>query len=65
MHTDIEATANKLACDPRISDYDFWRSLRNLNNEIFVIANNKRPIPIEMLRWRVILRQARSKRGVA
>ncbi|MGF7004859.1 hypothetical protein [Aminobacter sp. BE322] len=64
MHTDIEATASRLACDPRISDYDFWRSLRNLNNEIFEIANNNGPIPIEMLRWRVILRQARSKRGV-
>jgi hypothetical protein len=60
---DIEALSAKLAADPRISDYDFWRSLKNLNNEIFQIANSNEPIPFDMLRWRAILKQARSKRG--
>ena len=49
--------------DERISDYEFWRSLKNLNNEIFEIANSNEPIPFEMVRWRAILKQARSKRG--
>ena len=62
---DIEATADRLAADERISDYEFWRSLKNLNNEIFEIANSNEPIPFEMVRWRAILKQARSKRGHA
>jgi hypothetical protein len=60
---DIKGTSDRLAADERISDYEFWRSLKNLNNEIFEIANNNEPIPFEMIRWRAILKQARSKRG--
>ncbi|RWO87742.1 MAG: hypothetical protein E5Y65_11205 [Mesorhizobium sp.] len=65
MKTDIKVEADKLAADPRISDYDFWRSLKNLNYEIFSIANNNEPIPFAMIRWRAILKQARMKRGQA
>ncbi len=65
MKIDIEAASAKLAADPRISDYDFWRSLKNLNNEIFQIASSNEPIPMDMIRWRAILKQARSKRGHA
>ncbi|TIN09125.1 hypothetical protein [Mesorhizobium sp.] len=65
MKTDIKVEADKLAADPRISDYDFWRSLKNLNYEIFTIANNNEPIPFAMIRWRAILKQARIKRGHA
>jgi len=54
-----------LAADSRITDYDFWRSLKNVNNEIFHIANNNEPIPFDMIRWRAILKQARMKRGHA
>ena len=63
MKIDIKVEADRLAADPRISDYDFWRSLKNLNNEIFHIANSNEPIPMDMIRWRAILKQARSKRG--
>ncbi|PAQ07289.1 hypothetical protein [Mesorhizobium temperatum] len=65
MKTDIKVEADKLAADQRITDYDFWRSLKNLNNEIFHIANNNEPIPFAMIRWRAILKQARMKRGHA
>jgi hypothetical protein len=63
MRIDIEKASDRLADDPRLTDYDFWRSLKNLNNEIFHIANNNDPIPLDMIRWRVILKQARVKRG--
>ena len=63
MKIDIETAADRLAHDPAISDYDFWRSLKNLNNKLFEIANNNEPIPMEMIRWRAILNQARAKRG--
>lgn len=65
MKTDIEAVSERLAADSRISDYDFWRSLKNIDNRIFEIANNNEPIPFDMVRWRSILKQARSKRGRA
>lgn len=63
MKIDIETAADRLAHDPEISDYDFWRSLKNLNNKLFEIANSNEPIPMEMIRWRAILNQARAKRG--
>lgn len=63
MTIDIETAADRLAHDPAISDYDFWRSLKNLNNRLFEIANSNEPIPMEMIRWRAILNQARAKRG--
>ena len=63
MRIDIEATSDRLAADYRITDYDFWRSLKNVDNEIFQIANSNEPIPMDMIRWRAILKQARTKRG--
>lgn len=65
MTIDIKAAAEKLAADPRITDYDFWRSLKNLNNEIFHIASNKQPIPFAMVCWRAILKQPCSRRGLS
>ena len=65
MKTDIKVEVDRLAADPRVTDYDFWRSLKNVNNEIFQIANNNEPIPFDMIRWRAILKQARMKRGHA
>lgn len=62
MKLDINEMSEKLARDPGISDYDFWRTLKNLNNEIFYIANNNDPIPMELIRWRAILNKARAKR---
>lgn len=65
MQIDTATTSEKLASDPRLTDYDFWRSLKNLENEIFQFSASRRPIPIEMLRWRRILIEARSRRGYA
>jgi hypothetical protein len=64
MKIDINEMSEKLARDPSISDYDFWRTLKNLNNEIFHIANNNDPIPMELIRWRAVLNKARSKRKI-
>ena len=51
---DIHAAAEKLASDPGFTDYDFWRTLKNLDYEIFQRAASNQPIPIDMLRWRRI-----------
>jgi hypothetical protein len=62
MKLDILAAADRLADDQRITDYDFWRMLKNLDNEIFRANSAREPIPFEAVRWRAILRQARSMR---
>ena len=62
MKIDIHATAEKLASDPGLTDYDFWRTLKNLEYAIFERESSKQPIPIDMLRWRRILRRARRRR---
>ena len=62
MRNDIQATADELAADSRLTDYDFWRMLKNLEYEIFQRANGSQPIPFDMLRWRRILKRAHSKR---
>jgi len=61
----VKMEAERLAADPRVSDYDFWRSLRNVDNRIFEISAKGQPIPFDMVRWRAILKQARSRRGYA
>jgi len=63
MKQDIGAVAHQLADDQRITDYDFWRALKNLENEIYRISGARQPIPMEMIRWRAIIRQARNRRG--
>lgn len=59
----VRLEAERLAADPRLSDYDFWRSLKNLENRIFEITASREPIPFDMIRWRAILKQARSRRS--
>lgn len=58
MNKDIRTIAERLARDPKLSEYDFWRSIKNIDNALFQIANNNRPIPIDMIRWRAILNRA-------
>lgn len=62
MTTDIHAAAEKLASDPRLTDYDLWRTLTNIDSEILRISAGKQPIPIDMVRWRRVVKRARSKR---
>ncbi len=62
MKIDINELSERLAADPNLTDYDFWRTLKNLDNEILDIANNNDPIPMELIRWRAVLNRARTKR---
>jgi hypothetical protein len=62
MKIDTEKLASELASDNKLSDYDFWRALKTVNNEIFTMSRNNAPIPIEVVRLRAILKKARAKR---
>jgi hypothetical protein len=63
MRLDILGEADRLAEDPHLTDYDFWRMLKNVDYEIFRADSAGEPIPFEAIRWRAILRQARSRRS--
>ncbi|MVA97173.1 hypothetical protein GN330_07920 [Nitratireductor sp. CAU 1489] len=62
MTTNVQALARALARDRGFSDYDFWRAKNNLENAIHAIAGRNEPIPIDYLRWRAVVRQARDIR---
>lgn len=64
MKLDIRTEVDRLAENPHVSDYDFWRTLKNLENEIFQLETRREPIPFELVRWRAIVRRARYRRGV-
>ncbi|WP_187971499.1 hypothetical protein [Aquibium microcysteis] len=62
MPNDINRLSRRLAQSPLVTDYDFWRALRDLNDEIYALAKRAEPVPIEILRLRATLRRERAAR---
>lgn len=62
MAIDLNGLSEELARDPDVTDYDFWRAIKTLDNEIFRLTATDAPLPIDILRRREILRRARRKR---
>lgn len=62
MKADIDKLSEELASDSSVTDYDFWKAIRTLNDRIFVLDRSRSPIPIQFLRLRAVLRKARAKR---
>ena len=62
MRLDITTETERLARDPRLSDYDFWRTLKNIETELYAYESRREPIPFDLIRWRRIVRAARSRR---
>lgn len=62
MRLDIATETDRLVHDPRLSDYDFWRTLKNIDTELFGYETRREPIPFDLIRWRRIVRAARSRR---
>ena len=62
MNIDIDRLSKRLADDRTISDYDFWRASKNINQALYMIERYRLPIPIDVLRARNIIRQARKRR---
>ena len=62
MKIDVAQLSSRLASDHSISDYDFWRALKTINNELYRIERLRLPIPMKMIYAREILKTARRKR---
>lgn len=62
MKVDVKRISERLARDPGLSDYDFWRALKSLDDELYRIEIRRRPIPIDLVFARAILRRARENR---
>jgi hypothetical protein len=62
MNIDIERLSKRLAVDKNLSDYDFWRASKTINQALYMIERYRLPIPIDVLRARNIIRQARKRR---
>ncbi|APH72255.1 hypothetical protein [Aquibium oceanicum] len=60
--TDVNRISDRLANDPLVTDYDFWRAIKDVEYEIHSADTSGSPIPIDLLQWRKILRKAQSKR---
>jgi hypothetical protein len=65
MNIDIEKLSKRLAADTPISDYDFWRASKTINQVLYMIERYGLPVPIDVLRARKIVRQARNKRTLS
>lgn len=52
-----------LACDERLSDYDFWRALRSVEDELYRCQRLGKPVPIDLVYARRILNAARGLRS--
>jgi len=65
MTSDINHLSQRIAQNPLASDYDFWRALRDLNDEIYAITKREDPIPIGLLQLRATLRRGRAARLLA
>jgi hypothetical protein len=59
---DVNRLTDRLAADPRITDYDLWRALRDLDDALYALDRSGDPIPIDVLRLRAAVRRTRAKK---
>lgn len=62
MKIDVKELAERLALDRRLSDYDFWRAQKSIEDALYRTERMHQPIPIDLVYAREILRKARRRR---
>jgi hypothetical protein len=62
MAVDINRLSNQLAANRSITDYDFWRASKTINDALYLLEKHGSPIPMEVIQVRRIIKQARLKR---
>ena len=62
MKLDIATMSARLASDGRLSDYDFWRAIKMIEDELYQIERRGKPIPMQMIHARHVLKLARDSK---
>lgn len=62
MKLDLADMSARLASDDTITDYDFWRAIRMLDDELYRAERGGRPIPMQLIYARQALRSAHASR---
>jgi hypothetical protein len=62
MKIDFRMISARLAADEELTDYDFWRAIKMIENELYRIERERLPIPMQILHARHILKTARAQR---
>ncbi|EKF20826.1 hypothetical protein [Nitratireductor pacificus] len=62
MNAEARELSETLARSAEISDYDFWRALKSLDDELYSLERKREPIPIDLIFIRAIVRSARQQR---
>jgi hypothetical protein len=63
MAVDINRLSNQLAENRNITDYDFWRASKTINDALYFLEKHGFPIPMEVIQARRIIGQAKLKRN--
>lgn len=63
MKIDIRKLSDDLARDETITDYDFWKALGRIEDELHEVRRSNLPIPIRLIQHRKIIAVARRKRS--
>lgn len=58
----VSRLSSFVANDSSWSDYDLWRALKSINQELYRLERSGFPIPINLLYTRQIISSARLKR---
>lgn len=62
---DVARLSSLVAQDESCSDYDLWRALKTLDNQLYRIERSGLPVPIRVIYARRILEAARAKRAAS
>ena len=65
MMRDVEICARVLANDPTLTDYECWRTLKNVNYGLHDLSTANKPIPFELVRLRAVLMRVSETRRLA
>jgi hypothetical protein len=62
MNIDLDKLSKRLAADATISDYEFWRASKTIDQALYMMERYDLPIPIDVLRARNIINNTRNRR---
>lgn len=63
MINNVKNLSSLLADDSNLTEYDFWRALQTLNDDLHRIEREKLPLPINLLYTRKALQEALAERA--